>query len=473
MSESVLVEQVYPRLPVFLQNAACWYYGKKEARVRFGSEFERRLQELLDSEKWSASEIEAYQNEKLRSLIRHAYDNVPYYRERWKALKISPDDICNRSDLRKLPVLTKEEVRQNVDRLVSQKTPRRVLLARSTSGTTGKSLHFYMTRETVAFEWAVWWRHRLRFGVAPGTWHANFTGKRVVPLQQRTPPYWRWNHPMRQVLINMQSLTRAKIASIVEMLNSQQLDFYSGYPSIIHVLALNATDLGLRLTSPPRLIFTGAENMLDFQRRDIHAFTGAILTDHYGCTEACGNASQCPEFVYHEDFEFCIMEGIERTPSDPAKTIVCTGFACDAFPFIRYEVGDTAVWQDGKSCPCGRSSQVLLRVEGRTDDYVITPEGARVMRFDYLFKDSANVKEAQIIQEKLGEIKILLVRRSAYGTKDELAIRRDIQSWLSPSLAVKFEYVEEVPRERNGKFRAVLSRLQSQRNCEVPEQVNH
>ncbi len=59
MSDS-LAEQIYPRLPVFLQNAACWYYGKKEARVRFSAEFDRRLQQLVDSEKSTASEIEAY-----------------------------------------------------------------------------------------------------------------------------------------------------------------------------------------------------------------------------------------------------------------------------------------------------------------------------------------------------------------------------------------------------------------------------
>jgi phenylacetate-CoA ligase len=461
MSDS-LAEQIYPRLPVFLQNAACWYYGKKEARVRFGADFEKYLQQLLDSEKFSASEIEAYQNEKLRRLIRHAYENVPYYRERWQSLKISPDDIRSRADLHKLPIVTKEDVRAHADKFISQKTPKRELISRHTSGTTGKGLHFYMTRDAIAFQWAVWWRHRMRFGVSPGAWHANFTGQRVVPVTQTAPPYWRWNRPMRQVLINMQSLAPGKIASIIDLLNSQPFDFYAGYPSFIHMLAVNAADAGLRLTLPPRLIFTGAENMLDFQRRDIHAFTGATLSDHYGSTEACVNASRCPEFVYHEDFEFCIMEGIER-PGDTAKTIVSTGFGCDAFPFIRYETGDTAAWRDEAAyCPCGRKSATLLRIEGRCDDYVITPEGARIARLDYLFKDALNVKEAQIVQEKLGEIRIVVVRRSAYGTKDELDIRRDVKSWLSPSLAVKFDYVDEVPRERNGKFRAVLSRIKPQ-----------
>ena len=472
MSESLLAEQIYPRLPVFLQNAACWYYGKKEARVRLGPIFERRLRELTDSDTWTASEIEAYQDEKLRSLVRHAYENVPYYRERWKGLKIAPEDIRSRRDLHKLPILTKEEVRQNADRLISQKIPRRELLERHTSGTTGKALHFYMTEEAVAFQWAVWWRHRGRFGVTPGSWHANFTGQRVVPITQRTPPYWRWNRPMRQVLINMQSLTPGKITSIVEMLNSQHFDFYCGYPSFIHMLAVNGTEAGLRLTSPPRVIFTGAENMLDFQRRDIEAFTRAVLTDHYGCTEACCNASRCPQFVYHEDFEFGIMEGIERTLGDPAKTIVCTGFACDAFPFIRYEVGDTAVWRD-ESCSCGRNSRTIERVEGRCDDYIVTPEGARIARLDYLFKDALNVKEAQVIQESLGQITIRLVPRSTYSVRDELEIKRDIATWLSPSLVVRFEYVQEIPRGQNGKFRAVLSQLKSVSQAPVAEQVHH
>src|SRR5208282_107055 len=206
-------------------------------RTRFGSIFEQRLRELVESEKYSAAEIEAYQNEKLRALIRHAFENIPYYRERWKSLRLSPDDIRKREDLIKLPVLTKEDVRQNADRLVSQKARKRDLLSRHTSGTTGKALHFYMGKEAIAFQWAVWWRHRLRFGVSPGACHVNFTGQRVVPITQRTPPYWRWNNPMHQVLINMQSLAPGKIASVMEFLNAQRFDFYTGYPSFIHMLA--------------------------------------------------------------------------------------------------------------------------------------------------------------------------------------------------------------------------------------------
>ena len=460
MSESLLIEQVYPRLPVFLQNAACWYYGHKEAKVRFGRTFERRLGELLDSERWSASEIEAFQDEKLRHLIRHAYENVPYYRERWKSLKITPADIQTREDLAKLPVLTKEDVRQNFERLVSMKANRHALIFRHTSGTTGKALHFYTSKSAIAFQWAVWWRHRARFGVHLGAWHANFTGKRVVPLDQRTPPFWRWNRPLHQALLTMHHLTKEKIFSVINFLNSHRFEFYSGYPSIIHMLALHAGDAGLSLENPPRAVFTGAENMLDFQRREIQKFTGAVLTDQYGCSEGCGNASHCPEFGYHEDFEFGILEGRELQPGSPARSMLCTGFACEDFPFIRYEVGDAGVPQErGKSCLCGRKSDVWVRIEGRKDDYVVTPEGLRIMRFDYVFKDSLNVEEAQVVQECLGEITVRIVRRPSYRIHDESAINREVRRWISPTLKVRFEYVSEIEREANGKFRAVLSRL--------------
>ena len=157
------------------------------------------------------------------------------------------------------------------------------------------------------------------------------------------------------------------------------------------------------------------------------------------------------------------MEGVERQPENPAKSILCTGFANDAFPLIRYEVGDTGVWQDSaRACPCGRSSRALLRIEGREDDYVITPEGTRIMRFDYVFKDALKVKEVQVVQEQLGEITVRLVRRPQYGTSDEAEIIREIHRWISPRLAVRFQYVEEIERQPNGKFWAVVSKLKSQ-----------
>jgi phenylacetate-CoA ligase len=95
------------------------------------------------------------------------------------------------------------------------------------------------------------------------------------------------------------------------------------------------------------------------------------------------------------------------------------------------------------------------------------------MRFDYVFKDALNVKEVQVVQEKLGEIAVRLVRRDGYGSGDEAEIRVEIQRWISPQLVVRFEYVQEIERQPNGKFRAVLSRLKTQPHIPAVEQVKH
>ncbi len=457
---------IYPYLPVALQNLACWYYGRKEARVRFGPFFRRTLAQLLDSEYCTSADISAYQDENLRQLIGHAYHSVPYYRDLMGQAKLAPQDIRCRADLQKLPVLTKEGVRHNFERLVSEKANSRELLLRHTSGTTGKSLHFYSAKSSIAFQWAVWWRHRMRFGLQCDDWHANFTGKLVVPPNQQRPPYWRWNRPMRQALINMHHLTPVKIADVVGFLNEHDFVYYSGYPSVIHALALTAKESGHKLKAPPRVIVTGAENVLQYQRHDIEEYTGAVLTDQYGLSEGCGNASQCPEFLYHEDFEFGILECLE--PQNLANgrirgKIVCTGFANPDFPFIRYDTGDTGIWENSDSvCRCGRKSRVLVAIDGRTDDYVITPEGRRIMRFDYIFKEASNVKESQIVQEKLGEITVRVVRRPAYGSRDERFVADEIHKWISPQLRLNFEYIGEIERENNGKFRAVKSLLRAE-----------
>ncbi len=454
--------KIYSSLPVFLQNVACSLYGYREAQVRLGKEFERRLRWLRETEKWSAAEIEACQSERLRELIAYTYSNVPYYRERMQALKLTPEDIRTVADLPKLPILTKEDVRAHGARLLSQAARRQHLIERHTSGTTGKSLALWISKESVAFQWAVWWRHRMRFGLQPGAWHVNFTGKVVVPPWQSKPPYWRWNRPMHQVLVPMQHLTAAKARAIVQFLDEHEFEFYSGYPSIIHALVIAAREAGVELRRKPRVIATGAENMLSYQRADIEAFTSAILTDQWGLTEACANASHCAHLRYHEDVELGIIERLpERTLNGITEgRLLCTGLANREFPFIRYECGDIGTWRTAPAaCACGLQSPTLEAILGRADDYVITPEGTRIMRFDYVFKGATQVKESQVVQDRLGEIRVRIVRRSGYGSADEQQITAAIRHWISPSLKIHYEYVDEIERAAGGKFRAVKSNL--------------
>jgi phenylacetate-CoA ligase len=457
-------EVIYPRLPVRLQNLACTAQGFSQRRLRYGGEFRRLLDWLEESEWWPAEELRAYQEEQLRRLVAHAYATTPYYRRVFDERRLRPDDIRTLDDLAKLPLLTKEDVRQHYREMVSSEADRRRLIFCHTSGTTGKSLHFYQEPRAIQFRWAVWWRHRRRFNVAFDAPYATFTGLAAVPLEQAAPPYWRENRAMHQTVFTMHHVVPSKVAAIVERLNRGGFVYYSGYPSILYVLAGLIEEAGREITAPPRVIFTGAENLYDYQREVIARVFKAPVTDEYGFSEGCGNAARCEHDLFHEDFEFGILESgdAERTAEGTRQgRIIATGFAGRAMPFIRYDVGDVGTWQAG-DCVCGRRSNVLSRVQGRVEDFVVTPEGRRILRFDYVFKDTQNVRDAQVVQRQTGGVCLRIVRRAGYSLADEEALRRAIRDSISARLAVEFEYVDEIEREANGKIRAVKSLIGQQ-----------
>jgi len=255
--EYSILKPVYNHLPVFAQNWACSNYARRKAAIRYGSPFQERLTELIKSDYWSASQIEAYQNEQLQRLIEHAFQYVPYYRDIMRQRKLTPADIRTRNDLYKLPILTKEDVRKNFDRLLAENVDKKQLVLERTSGTTGTPLRFYLMRNTIATQRAVWWRHRIRFGIDFGTPHVNITGRSVVPVNQLKPPYWRWCHSINQAIISRQQIRPEKIPHIVQFLNSSEFEYYSGYPGMFGSLCAMANEQGLNLDNPPRVVFTG------------------------------------------------------------------------------------------------------------------------------------------------------------------------------------------------------------------------
>ncbi len=459
-----LAKKIYPYLPIFAQNLVCNIYGIQQRRLRYGGVFRELLDWLEETQWWSKEQIEEYQNKQLQKLIRHAYDTVPYYRRIFDKHGLKPADIKTKEDLSKLPILTKEDVRNNLEDLVSVKFPRRRLVRLHTSGTSGKSLQFYMEPRAIQFHWAVWWRHRRRFGIEFDTPYANFTGLNAIPLNQKHPPFWRENYVMHQTVFTMHHIVPEKVEAIVKRLNKGGFEYYSGYPSIISTLAHLIQEKGFEITAPPKIIFTGAENLYEHQRRIMENVFHCPVTDQYGFSEGCGNASRCEMDVFHEDFEYGILECVDCVRlenGDLQGRIVATGFASYAMPFIRYDVGDIGVWSSTE-CKCGRHSKVLKKIVGRIEDYVITPEGRRIMRFDYIFKDAHNVKEAQVVQYEPNSICLRIVRRPEYSKRDEEHLKAKVKSWISSSLRVQFEYVNEIEREPNGKIRAVKSFLRNQ-----------
>jgi len=105
------------------------------------------LKELEQSQWWPRDKIVELQNQRLRQLVRHAYGKVPYYRRLFDDRGLKPNDIERAEDLVKLPILTKQLIRNNFDNLVTPGFPAKDLVPNCTGGSTGEPLVFYSTRD--------------------------------------------------------------------------------------------------------------------------------------------------------------------------------------------------------------------------------------------------------------------------------------------------------------------------------------
>ena len=125
---------------------------------------------------------------------------------------------------------------------------------------------------------------------------------------------------------------------------------------------------------------------------------------------------------------------------------------------FRYRIGDVGT-RSKQPCGCGRAGDVFLWVDGRIEDYVVTPDGRLIGRLDHIFKDQYDVAEAQILQDTKDAVEIRIVPRESWNEASERTLRKEVRARLGGQIGVTIALVKDIPREPNGKLRAVKSRV--------------
>ena len=460
--------KIYSKLPVFCQNIACSLAGLKMRRQRYGKCFREFLRFLDQSQWWPYEKQLEYQNEQLRKIIDHAYASVPYYRRVMDERHLTPSDIRTVEDLPKLPILTKDDVRHHCADLISTALSKDQIVQSKTGGTTGKALKLFQDKETIQRQWAVWWRHRQRFGLGLGDEFIAFAGRDVVSLDSLKPPFWRRNRPMHQTYVSLHHMTEENMPALVDYLSRRKVKYYSGYPSGVYLLAHYLVENNITLPHPPKVVTTGAETLLEHQKEMMaRAFPGAIVTDQYGASENCGNISECEEHRYHVDMEFGAIELLPLSDDLPnLRKIICTGFWNMAMPLIRYDIGDIATVPEGETaCPCGRKSPIVTKIDGRIESYIITPDGRQMGRLDFIFKETHAIEEAQLVQDCLEKVIVKVVANQNYSEEEEKRLLSGLHKYLGDVIEFEIEYVDTIPRAANGKFRQIVSNVFKERHA--------
>ena len=450
-----LQESLYAAMPIWAQNLAVRRSGRRSAEWRFGGRFPEYFAEALDREHWDQERVERYRRDKLRAYLELARRRSPYYRRLFAERAVDPARDDPDAILASLPILTKETITEHRSELEDLTVPDR-LLRTHTSGTTGRGLIFHASRESSRLMWATWCRYRLRFGIEIGTPCAVFLGSVLTPAKQRKPPYWRRNKNKLedQWIYSNYHLGPETARAYVEHLRASRVTWLHGYPSALALLAALALEQGIDPGDNVRIVTFAAENVLASQLEAVHRAFGAEVRQHYGQAESVANFSECECGCLHVDEDFSTVEFIPL--GEGTYRVIGTGVANAAFFFIRYDTGDVVHLAE-TGCECGRPGRIVESVDGRYEDYVVLPDGAKLGRLDHVFKDMVNIREAQLIQGDPSRLEVRIARLAGYGRQDERQLMHEFRARLGDQIEIDFRYVDSIPRTPSGKLRFVVS----------------
>ena len=406
---------------------------------------------------WAPERLRKYEDARLRRLVRHSYEHVPYYRRLFKKAGITPDGIRTIDDLHKIPISTKWDLMAvPLKDRVAENFPEARLKRSTTSGSTRMPFDIIEAKGSLAKKFL---DHRGLFlcGYSPFDTMAQFED-----------PNWA---PKSRLLLQRLGLFRKRHISIfaeedeiVGTLARLKPGVAYGYPSNLRMAAVGILRRGVTAVRP-HLLLTTSEVLDDATRAVIEGAFGVAVFDVFGTSEFGPFAWECRMHDgYHLSQDFVHTEFIkDGMPARPGEvgTIVCTGFDNLAMPLIRYQIGDTGIPLDPEqACPCGQRLPKMAVVAGRMVDYIRL--GKRTLApyiFTCLMEGIPGILQYQVVQSAPDQVEVRLDAAPAFRAKAESEILARYQSRFGGQLRVRVTGSDGISTEKNGKFKVVKSLL--------------
>lgn len=435
------IKELAKRLPVPIKNLGHIAYDLLPPTWRYGKPYKEAIKLLNESQNWDESRLRDYQDVQIQKLIRHSFENVPYYRDVFNERGLTPKDIRCVDDLQKLPFLTKAIVRRRVQDLTARNVSFLNMEPAHTTGSSGTPLNFFMDETTRPFDRALVLRHLRWLGYEAGDRSVFF---KCLPLTDPTKLY-QYFPGSRELRITFHNENETKLRRMAEVMRDFAPDFINAWPSCLYVLSRYMERNGITI-KPPKFIVTSSENCFPTVKQQIRRVFKCPIIDWYGQEESVAVAAQCLEATgYHVQVEMSVIEFLPFR--DGMSEVVGTCLHNFAMPFIRYKTGDLAVPSD-HSCPCGRKHPLIDGIVGRNIDFVRTPEGNVIspLILHFAFFELDEIKEGQIIQEDINTLRIIVVPWKNLSPATLKVLEHELYARLeSPSMKLIFEEAVDIP----------------------------
>ncbi len=400
---------------------------------------------LKGSQHWKKERWEHYQLGQLQRLLLHSYKNVPYYTTLFDEHRLHPTDITSLQDLRKIPFLTKDLVRKNIESLKATNYP--------------QPLQFYVEK-------GKYFARMLAYGTIQNQWtNQHFFEKHIIILGQKEP--WRYGRLGRTLNVSSFNMNEKDLPSLVQKMIAFHPAHLLSYPSSLTRLAFYMKNNALSFTPALQNIVSIAETLYPWQRTLIEDTFHCHIYEQYCQRESVAFGLSCSHSnSFHLFPQFSIVEllGKDGTPiqnEDETGEIIGTSLHSFIFPFIRYKTGDIGVYTS-KPCPCGCHYPLLKRIEGRTQEFTLAKNNQTFSvtgMYDFVAKSTSHIQECQFYQDTPGVLLLHIVKTPKYTETDTQNIQKNFQKLFGDRLELTIDFVDHIPLSRNGKYQLLIQKL--------------
>ncbi len=453
-------DKIYKLLPNFFQNMLVSIFNIKAYKERNGKAYWRFREDLKKNRNLTLEELKAYQKQRYKSFIETVMQHSNYYKKTLSNI----ENVSDIENIRSLPIITKEDLRSNMDEVV-MKTSQKLLILK-TGGTTGKSLKVKYTIENMGERLAMLDDFRSRSDYELGKRTAWFSGKSLLSDRDiKKNRFWKYDVFHKVRYYSTFHIKNDYLKFYVEDLMTFQPEYFVGFPSTILEIAKYGMKHGYDYPeNTVKAIFPTAETLTEDMRSTIETFFKTKVYNQYASSEGAPFIFECKNRNLHLELQSGVFEVLDED-NEPTRSgkLVITAFATEATPLIRYDIGDSITLDDPKNvCGCGNNNPMVLEILGRIDDYIYSPENGKINlgNVSNTLKDTKGIRNFQVVQNALDHLEIRIVSETSPPNKKTEAIF--LKNWkdrVGGKMKIDLIYVDEIPVEKSGKFRIVKNNI--------------
>lgn len=443
-------DKVFKFSPLIAQNLAITVYNTYQYKIWHGGAYKNFRDYYAQADLLSESDLMREVEAKKNNFFNYVKAHSSWYKR------------YEFDNLELLPILEKSDIINHLDdiKTIAEKEG----LVSLTGGTTGASMKVLYTKENVQERFAILDSFREKHGYKLGKKTAWFSGKNLISekdINKSICSHYDFINKIR--FYSTFHISKKNFDVYWNSLSEFQPEFIVGFPSSVYEICRIADSKGLRLNTKVKVFFPTAETVLPQYREVIGRVLGCKLVDQYASSEGAPFILECTEGNLHIQSLTGIFEVVDENMQPALEgEILVTSFITKGTPLIRYRIGDRIkLSSNDKKCKCGSSYSLVDRVEGRSNDFIYSYEKGKVNlgNLSNSTKDIKGIVCFQMIQENKDCVTLKVVTSDQYNQKEESKFLSAIRERIGDNLKIDLQYVDEILREKSGKFRIVKNNL--------------